>query len=104
MTDPKPRRRWIGFGELIALAALAVSAAGVWISWQSISGSSGDKPTRVVEQKQSIPLVLRGRSEDDGRKLVISPVEGSHALQSLTLSVPTSGAVIEVGSDGELSS
>ena len=29
------RRRWITLGELIALAALIVSALGVWISWKS---------------------------------------------------------------------
>jgi hypothetical protein len=93
------RRRWITFGELIALAALIVSAVGVWISWKS---SDNDKPTRIVEQRQSIPLTLRAKAEDDGRKLDISPVEQSHALESLVLSLP-GAPPIEVGSDGELS-
>ena len=92
------RRRWINLGELIALAALLVSAVGVWIAWQ---GNSSDSPTRVVEQRQPIPLTLRGTVERDGRALVIAPVEQSHALESLTMTVPGK-APIEVGSDGRL--
>ena len=94
----RQRRRWITVGELIALAALIVSGLGVWISWKS---SDSDQPTRIVEQRQPIPLTLRARREDDGGKLEISPVEPSHALESLTLSVP-GASPIEVGSDGEL--
>jgi hypothetical protein len=92
------RRRWINLGELIALAALIVSGLGVWINWKS---SDRDKPTSIVEQRQPIPLTLRARRGDDGARLEISPVEPSHALESLTVTLP--GALpIEVGSDGEL--
>jgi hypothetical protein len=92
------RRRWITLGETIAIAALIVSALGVWISWKT---SDNDKPTRIVEQRQSIPLTLRAKADEDGRTLAISPVEPTHALESLTVTLP--GATpIEVGSDGEL--
>ena len=98
MTDEKARRRFISMGEIIALGALIVSALGLWITW---SGSQKDEPTRIVEQKQAIPLVLRGSAERDGRILVIEPVEPSHALQSLTATFP-GAAPIEMGSDGRL--
>ena len=97
-TESERRRRWITVGELIALAALIVSALGVWISWK---GSDSDKETRVVEQHQAIPLTLRGKREDDGTRLEISPVESSHALESLTVTLP-GASPIQVGSDGEL--
>jgi hypothetical protein len=97
-TESARRRRWITFGELIALAALAVSAAGVWLSWKS---SDKDEPTRVVEQRQSVPLTLRAKRQDDGRSLEISPVESSHALESLKVMLP-GASPIDVGSDGEL--
>jgi hypothetical protein len=93
------RRRWITLGELIALGALIVSALGLWISWKSDDGN--DKTTRVVEQRQSIPLTLRAKREDDGTRLEISPVESSHALESLTVKLP-GASPIAVGSDGEL--
>jgi len=97
-SDTQSRRRWLALGELIAIAALIVSAIGVWIAWKS---SRNDQPTRVVEQRQAIPLTLRGKVENDGRELVIAPVEASHALESLTLTVPGISA-IELGSDGTL--
>jgi hypothetical protein len=96
----RQRRRWINIGELIALLALIVSAVGVWISWKS---SETDKSTRIVEQRPSIPLVLRAKREDDGTRLDISPVEESHALESLKIALP-GAAPIDVGSDGELDS
>jgi hypothetical protein len=98
-SERRRRLRWITFGELIALAALAISAAGLWISWKH-SGDD-DKPTRVVEQRQAIPLALRAKAADDGRQLEISPVESTHALESLTVTLP-GASPIEVGSDGEL--
>ena len=98
MSSQESRRRWINLGELIALAALVVSAVGVWIAWKS---TNEDKTTRVVEQRQPIPLTLRGKREDDGTRLEISPVESSHALQSLTVTLPNTSP-INVGSDGEL--
>jgi hypothetical protein len=96
----RSRLRWVTLGEAIAIAALIISGIGVWLSWK---GSSEDKgPTTIVEQRQAIPLALRGRAQPDGRSLAITPVEDSHALQSLT--VTAQGAKpIELGSDGELS-
>ena len=94
----RQRRRWVTFGELIALAALIVSALGVWISWKS---SKTNEPTRVVEQRPSVPLTLRAKAESGGQTLAISPVEPTQALESLTLTI-SGAAPIEVGSDGEL--
>lgn len=100
MADDKPRRRFISLGEVIALAALVVSGFGAWIAWKS---SNEEKPTRIVEQRQAIPLVLRAKATDDGKTLKIEPIEPSHALQSLEIAIPRSSAGIDVGSDGELS-
>src|SRR5205085_7495901 len=63
MSDSQSRRRWVTLGETIALLALVVSAAGVWLTWKS---NGEDKPTKVVEQRQPIPLTLRGKAEHDG--------------------------------------
>jgi hypothetical protein len=98
-SESQRRRRWITLGETIALAALVVSAVGVWISWKS---NGEEKSARLVEQRQSIPLTLRGKRENDGKSLEISPVESSHALESLSVTLP-GASPIQVGSDGELS-
>ena len=93
------RRRLINLGELIALAALAVSALGVWIAWKS---SNTDKPTRVVEQRSAVPLTLRGAPNNDGSTLTIMPADPNHGLESLTVAIK-GAPPIELGSDGRLS-
>lgn len=98
MSQEQSRRRWINLGELIALAALAVSAVGVWIAWKS---SNNDKPARVVEQRSAVPLALRGAVDGGGQALTIMPADPSHALESLTVTIKGSQA-IEVGGDGKL--
>lgn len=95
----KSRLRWVTLGEAIAIAALIVSAAGVWLSWQSDKDKA---PTKVIEERRSVPLALRGKPTEDGHTLEISPADSSHALQSLNVIVGGK-SVIDVGSSGELS-
>ena len=97
-SDARSRRRWVTLGELIALAALIISAVGLWLTWKA---SQKEGPTQIVEQKQAIPLVLRGSVSSDGEELVITPVEASHALESLNIAL-AGGAAITLGSDGRL--
>ena len=98
MSELPPRRRRIGFGEIIGLSAVIISGLGVWISWKNITDNG---PTRVVEQRQAIALTLRATVDRDGRTLTIAPVESSHALESLRLTIPGVKAV-PVASNGEL--
>jgi hypothetical protein len=95
----KSRLRWVTLGESIAISALVVSAVGVWISWKG--DGSNKATTTVVEKRQSIPLTLRGKAQNGGRSLEISPVETGHALQSLAITLPGADT-INLGSDGEL--
>jgi hypothetical protein len=91
----RSRLRWLTLGEAIAIAALVLSGLGLWHEW-----NKRDEAKVVIEKPTAIRLALRGRVEDDGRKLEIAPIEDSHALQSLTISA--AGSAIELGSDGEL--
>ena len=98
-SESERRRRWITLGELIALAALIVSGLGVWISWKS---SSNDKTTKVVEQHQPVPLILRGIPDSDGSTMIIAPVNRDHALESMTVTIK-GASPIDLSSDGRLS-
>lgn len=96
--EPKSSRwRWVTLGESVAVAALIVSALGLWKGWHSDAPKG---PTEIVEQKRAVPLVLLGTPERDGKTLRIAPVDSGHALESLTLTL--NGDAIEVGSDGRL--
>lgn len=92
MADPTPaeqRRRWINIGEIVAVAGLIISGLALWNSW----GGDKSAPTTVVEKERAIALVLRGRVEDEGKAIRLSPVEDSHALEEVTASAdkPASG-------------
>lgn len=105
MTDPTPseraaRRRLINLGEVVAVAALVISALGLWNSWRDGKDDKA-QPTTVVERKAAVPLALRGRIDDDGKVLLLSPIEPGHALDSLTITV-AGKAPITVGSDGRV--
>jgi hypothetical protein len=95
----KSRLRWVTLGEAVAIAALIVSAGGLWLTWKT--SDKGQGPTEVVEKRQAVPIALRGTATDEGQTLEISPVESGHALQSLDVLVAGSSA-IEAGSDGRL--
>jgi hypothetical protein len=96
--DGKVRRRWIGFGETIGLAAVIISALGLWNSWRS---DDREKPSPQAETKAAIPIAFRGRVEADGKAMIISPVEPGHSLESLTVKV-TGKPEFSMGSDGRL--
>ena len=97
-TESKARRRWITFGETIALAALIISALGLWNSWRSEEEA---KPSTPSEVKAGIPIAFRGKVESDGKAMTIFPVEPGHSLESLSLTAGGKPA-ISIGSDGRL--
>ncbi len=101
MPDPKPidhaKRRWINLGEGVAVVGLIISGLALWNSW-----SRDDRPAVVVEHAKAIPLALRGKVEDDGKSLIISPVEPGHALESLILNAPGKPR-IDLGGEPRLS-
>ena len=101
MPDPQStdsnRRRWINLGEGVAVVGLIISGLALWNSW-----SKDDRPKVVVEHARSIPLALRGKLEDDGKRLAIAPVEPGHALETLTLTAPGKPA-LDLGGEPQLS-
>ena len=97
-TDAQIRRRWINLGEFVAVAGLLISALALWNSWK---GGSETEPKAAAAEDKRIPLALRGTIEDDGKRMVIAPVESGHALDSLQLSANRRS--VAIGSDGALS-
>lgn len=104
MTDNSPearavRRRWINLGEFVAVAGLVISGLALWNSWGDDKEESPAATAPAPER--AIPLALRGTVRDDGKQLVLAPVESGHALDSMTLTA--GGRGINVGSDGQVS-
>jgi hypothetical protein len=95
------RRRRIALGEAIGIAALLVSALGLWNSWRG----DDDKPAVVVDRApKPIPLVLRGTLADDGKVIHLAPLEAGHALDELKMSArPPAKGIATFGSEPMLS-
>ncbi len=108
MAEPKEtaekarNRRRIALAEAIGLAALVISALGLWNSWRN----GEDRPAVVVDQaSKPIPLVMRGTVVDDGKAIRLAPLEEGHALDTLTLNAAAPGkGTAEFGSEPMLSS
>ena len=105
MTDLTPseratRRRLINLGEGIAVAALLISALGLWNAWRG-EDEAKPVPTAIIERRVAVPLALRGRVEDDGKALLITAVEAGHSLDSLTLTIAGKSPIV-LDSDGRL--
>ena len=96
------RLRWITLGEAVAISALILSGLGLWKDWKSDQQKAPSGPTKVIEERKPITLKLHGRVEDDGKQIVISPIEDSHALDSLSLAIKAADSPISIGSDGVL--
>jgi hypothetical protein len=92
------RRRWITLGETVAIAALAISALGLWNSWKP---DKAEKQPPPIDAKTAIPIAFRGKIESDGKAMSIAPVEPGHSLESLTMSVAGKPAT-SIGSDGRV--
>ena len=96
----RARLRWITLGEAVAIAALIISGLGLWLTWRQ--EQAPDQPAKVIEERRPIPLKLHGEVDDDGRRLTITPVENSHALDSLSLAIAGGNGPVTLGSDGVL--
>ena len=97
-TERRRRLRLLTIGEVIAVIGLAISGLALWNSWDE---GKGDKPAIAVEKQRSVPIALRGKVDDAGKALILSPVEAGHALDSATLTA--AGKSLEIGSDGRVS-
>ena len=96
------RRRRIALGEAIGIAALLISALGLWNSWRN---GDDNKPAVVIDRApKPIPLVLRGALSDDGKVVRLSPLESSHALDQVVITArPPAKGTATFGSEPMLS-
>lgn len=90
--EQKIRRRWINLGEIVAVGGLIISGLALWNSWRNEREPAA--ATIVENERESIPLALRGQVQDGGRALSLAPVENGHALEGLTIAAvsPASGS------------
>jgi hypothetical protein len=82
------RRRWITFGEVLAVAAVLISGLTFWNSYQERNSAEAER----VAQKQgerAKAQTLTLKAEPSGSTLELSPLDPEQAIQSQTVAFPS---------------
>lgn len=91
------RRRWITLGEMVAVAALIISALTFWNSYSERTASEAERAAEKAEEtaakaaaaERSQSLVLTATASRDGRNLALASTEPDKVIQNLTIRFPT---------------
>jgi hypothetical protein len=75
------RRRWIGLAELVGVAALLVSVAGLWLSWSDRQADQADKAKTSAEAS-----LVTFTASGSGDTLNLS--DDAHRIQEITVTFP----------------
>jgi hypothetical protein len=80
----RTRRRWITLGEVVGIAALAISGLSYWDSHQERVVAAKAKPAAT----RAGPLLLTGTLADGGARIDLKPATGG-VIQTQTIRFPT---------------
>lgn len=83
------RRRWLTLGEILAVAAVLISALTLWNSYSERSHAETEKAREAAHAKvKARILVLRATPEKDGDRLAIAAF-GDQAIEGQTIRFPS---------------
>ena len=100
--EARVRRRWLNLGELLAIAAVTISALTFWNSYRERTNSEADRRAETVRSSQAAgTLVLRATPSHDGRMLSLTTRADNQSVQSQTVVFPTSLALDPVDTTGD---
>ncbi len=92
------RRRWLTLGEVLAVAAVLISALTFWNSYSERSHSEAERVQEARHaDRKARTLVLKATAEKDGDRLVIAAL-GDQAIQGQTIRFPAALSVDAVDS------
>lgn len=83
------RRRWLTLGEILAVAAVLISAATFWNSWSERRGT--EEREAAAEQKAvraSAQIALGAAIEANGARLKLATLRDDQAIQGQTIRFP----------------
>jgi hypothetical protein len=83
------RRRWITLGEVLAVAAVAISGLTLWNSYVERNSAEAERQAaKQDETARSRTLVLKGAAEAKGKRLLLTALDPEQAIQSQTIVFP----------------
>lgn len=96
------RRRWITLGEVLAVAAVAISALTLWDSHsERVRTAEATERGSARAAAKAAVLVLRAAPSGDGDRLMIAPVGDGQAIQAQTIVFPKALALAPIETTGD---
>jgi len=96
------RRRWINLGEIIAVLAVLISAATLWLNWSEHSGSQAEKAAESSRAaSRAATLTLTAEPAAGGARLDLKPTAGEQVVEDQTIRFPASLGIDPVQTTGE---
>ncbi|PTQ10160.1 hypothetical protein CLG96_13625 [Sphingomonas oleivorans] len=95
------RRRWLTLGEVLAVAAVAISALTFWNSYSERSNAEAERDASARKaDRAAATLLLRGTPARDGESIALAPLRDDQTIQSQTIRFPGALAVDPVETTG----
>ena len=95
------RRRWITFGEVLAVAAVAISALTLWNNWSERRDTEAVKSADAQRAStKAATLVLMSTGAGD-RALELKPADAGQTVQSQKIVFPTALGAAPAETTGE---
>ena len=96
------RRRWVTLGEILAVAAVGISALTLWDSHQDRARSEEKAAASASREDAEVAtLVLRATPSHDGDRLTLAPLNPEQAIQAQTILFPTALGVSPIETTGD---
>ena len=96
------RRRWITLGEVLGVAAVAISGLTFWNGYRERADSAADR--RVAERRadaKAATLQLKGVPMVDGTRMAVVPIDPAQNVQDMKILFPAALSVNPVETTGD---
>ena len=85
----RSRRRWVTFGEIVAVLALLISAASFWDTHQDhVRSRTGAQTAVPADATAAARLLLSATLDEDRQQLALHPARASQVIETQTLYFP----------------
>lgn len=95
------RRRWITLGELLALAAVVISALTLWSNWSDRQDSRANQAATARRASARAATLVLVAGAGEGERLALHPAASDQTVQRQSVRFPAALGLAPVATTGE---
>ena len=96
------RKRWINLGELLAIAAVLISALTLWNSYKERANSEADRSVASKkEESRAHTLTLKASVAAGGARIDLVPTDADQVIQGQTILFPAKLGLSPIETTGD---